>query len=381
MLLRPRLTDYFDLPLTQESADFAIPFLGEDIPLYVDPFLLWKSPSLQEQALHTAMIASFNGLGDMARTDAKRAIDILVELSECKETGLGAGRTRSGRRIGRNIAEETLRLFSGVPDIERNGIGHIEVLQLCVDQISKDRISDLTCSFLKSFLIDYTMDQARQFGIPVQRVTIGVYRYTRRDIVIEDVSLPISPTDGAPILLVPKHWLRHAPWISFDDFFATVVAPDENIPRDRVHLLNFNRANHSLVSSYIAAKERAQADCTNDPLFRPIPVTSAKKKLSTIQRLPTGNALNADKKYEDAVGALLASLFYPHLDFATEQSRTDSGVLIRDLIFYNGRSIDYLKDIYDQYGSRQLVFELKNVKALEREHINQLNRYLNEEFG
>jgi hypothetical protein len=33
------------------------------------------------------------------------------------------------------------------------------------------------------------------------------------------------------------------------------------------------------------------------------------------------------------------------------------------------------------YNSQQLVFELKNVVAIEREHINQLHRYLKEEFG
>jgi hypothetical protein len=381
MLLRPRLTDYFDLPLTQESADFAIPFLDEDIPLYVDPFLLWKSPSLQEQALHTAMIASFNGLRDMSRTDRERAISLLIALSECEETGLGAGRTRSGRRIGRDVAENILRLFSDVPDIERDGIGHIEALQLYVDQISKDRISDFTCSFLKSHLIDYTMYQAQLLSIPVRPVKLDVYRYTTRGIVSEDLDLPVNPTDGKPILLVPKHWLRYAPWISFDDFFSSVVIRDEGIPRDRARILNFNRANHGFVSSYVAAKEHQQSDCTNDPLFRPIPITSAKKKLNTIQKLPTGKDLNADKKYEDAAGALLANLFYPHLDFAAEQSRTDSGVLIRDLIFYNSRSVDFLSDIHAQYGSRQLVFELKNVKTVEREHINQINRYLNDEFG
>lgn len=77
----------------------------------------------------------------------------------------------------------------------------------------------------------------------------------------------------------------------------------------------------------------------------------------------------------------MASLLYPQLDFADEQSRTDSGVLIRDLIFYNNRSMDFLQDIFTDYGSRQLVFELKNVKAVEREHINQINRYLADQLG
>lgn len=97
--------------------------------------------------------------------------------------------------------------------------------------------------------------------------------------------------------------------------------------------------------------------------------------------MPTGKTDNADRKYEDNLCQLLASLLYPHLDFAKEQSRTDSGVLIRDLIFYNNRSYDFLKDIYDLYDCQQIVIELKNVEKLEREHINQLNRYLNEQFG
>lgn len=110
-------------------------------------------------------------------------------------------------------------------------------------------------------------------------------------------------------------------------------------------------------------------------------MVSARRKLSTIEGLPSGTAGNAHRKYEDAVSQLLASLLYPQLDFAAEQSRTVDGVLIRDLILYNNRDIDFLAEIYDDYGSRQLVFELKNVAQVEREHVNQLNRYLNEGLG
>jgi DNA topoisomerase VI subunit A len=135
------------------------------------------------------------------------------------------------------------------------------------------------------------------------------------------------------------------------------------------------------VEAYVRERERAAADCRNDPLFRQIPVVSANRSFSLIKKLPTGKDDNADKKYEQAAAQLLASLLYPHLDFADEQSRTDSGVSIRDLIFYNNRSHSFLRDVFDEYGSRQLVFELKNVKAIEREHINQLNRYLGDSFG
>ena len=112
-----------------------------------------------------------------------------------------------------------------------------------------------------------------------------------------------------------------------------------------------------------------------------IPVTSAKRKMSTIRKLPTGKTDNADKKYEEHVVQLMASLLYPHLDFAQAQSRTDSGAQIRDLIFYNNQSVPFFKDIHDTFGSKQIVFELKNVEALNRDNVNQLNRYLNENLG
>lgn len=40
IILRPRLNDYHKILLNQEKTDFFIPFLDEDLPLYVDPFLL-----------------------------------------------------------------------------------------------------------------------------------------------------------------------------------------------------------------------------------------------------------------------------------------------------------------------------------------------------
>ena len=78
---------------------------------------------------------------------------------------------------------------------------------------------------------------------------------------------------------------------------------------------------------------------------------------------------------------LLATLLHPQLDFAQAQSRTESGCQIRDLVFYNNCSEPIFKEIFDKYTSYQLVFELKNVKEISREHIAQVNRYLNDNFG
>jgi hypothetical protein len=303
-------------------------------------------------------------------------------VSECQEVGLGSARDKRGKKIGASTAKEILALFNLIPQVKAGGFEHVEEIQLFVDQIGKDRVSDIACSLTKSFLIDFTIDQCKRHSIPTTEIVLDqVFDYAGKKFRTERLPLPVNPNTTAPLLLVPKRWLRFSPWINYDDYFADACIKDGTIPKDRVAVLQFNRENYGMVQTYVQQKERMQSDCNNDPLFEPIAVTSAKRKLEEIKKLPTGKNQNADKRYEECVAQLLASLLYPQLDFAAEQSRTDSGVLIRDLIFYNNRSFDFLRDIFDQYESRQLVFELKNVREIEREHVNQLNRYLKDEFG
>jgi hypothetical protein len=387
MLIRPRLTDYFGVHRSQAELDFAIQFLYEDLPLYLDPFLLWKSPSQQDQALHTSITNSFNHLNYLTKKggDAE-AVDTLITLTECREVGLGLSKSRRGNRIGADQAREVLNLSKDIPEYSQFGFTHFEVIQLYVSGISKDRISDIACNYLKSFLIDYTIEQCEELGIPTQVATIPeVYNYRTNTDRAQRVRLPINPVDGEPLIFTPKRWLRFNPWINFDDYFKTACPRDEicnpNEPVDRVRVLKYNREHYGAVERYVALKDKSSADCTNDPLFTQIPIVSARRKLSELLKLKSGKEDGADNRYEDLCTELLATLFYPHLDFAQAQSRTESGRHVRDLIFYNNRSIDFLDEIFSDYGNRQLVFEMKNVANIDRDHINQLNRYLQTGLG
>ncbi len=98
ILIHPRLTDYYGLSLAQSDVDFAIPFLEEDLPLNVDPFLLWNSPSMQDQALHTSLINSFNNLNYLLHKGREaEAANILKLASECDGVGLGLSKNRKVR--------------------------------------------------------------------------------------------------------------------------------------------------------------------------------------------------------------------------------------------------------------------------------------------
>lgn len=168
-LFRPRLTDYHGIHKSQADLDFAIQFFDEDIPLYVDPFLLWKSPSMQDQSLHTAITNSFSHLNFLIKKGREQeAVDTLVNLSECPEVGLGVSKSRRGVKICGKQANDILSLFRDIPEYSQFGFTHFELIQLYVSGISKDRISDISCNYIKSFLIDYTIEQCEINSIPTE---------------------------------------------------------------------------------------------------------------------------------------------------------------------------------------------------------------------
>jgi hypothetical protein len=383
-IIRPRLNDYHHLSFRQDDVDFVIPFLEEDIPLFIDPFLLWKSPSQQDNSLHLSLVNSFNYLGNEYLKDNNSIIDILIACSECNEVGLGTSKTKNGKRFGKSIADKILSLYKDIPQISQSGLLHFEEIQLLVENIAEDRISDIAANFIKSFLIDYTIEHCEKFDIPMQKVSIEYLDTKTFKFVTEDVTLPTNPSSQLPILLVPKRWLRRTTYINYESFVKQYYAPKilkEGEKPDRVKILNFNRHNYDLLSTYVQTRERDKSDCKNDPLFNQIPVLSVNRKLSTILKLNTGKENNADVQYEDNLCPMLASLLYPNLDFAQEQSRTISNVSIRDLIFYNNTSEPFLKEIFETYSCKQIVFELKNVKEVNNDHVDQLNRYLKDSFG
>ena len=383
-LIRPRLNDFYDLPFSQEQVSFAIPLLDEDLPLYVDPFLLWKSPSQQDNSLHVQIINSFNYLGALFLNDKKEeATTLLIKLSECDEVGMGNSRSRKGLKIGPKIAVEILSLFQNIPQVKKSGFTHFEEVQLLVEGVAHDRISDLACNLLMSFLVDYTIDECKRWSIPTAKSKVDIYNCKSNQFATEVVELPVNPETNRSVVFVPKRWLRFVPWINFSDFQEHYFAKraDADRFRDRVAILNYNRNNYGVVQAYITMREGARNDCINDPLFKPILLISMKRKIHALVALKTGKLDSADKEYEGLIAPILASALYPELDFATAQSRTISNVLIRDLIFYNNRACDITIDLHKLYESRQIVMEMKNVAVLNNDHIDQLNRYMKEEFG
>lgn len=389
-MMNRRLIDAFDLGFTQDSVPFAIPHLEEDIPLYLDPFLLWSSGNEAYRVLHSQLVGFLAHLGALAAsgaTDASR--QLLLTCTEPSELGLGYARgTKKGSFIGPATADRVMQLFQETPQLQEERLEHVEELGLFVQGIAEDRISDLTACVLREFLVRYTEEQAGEHGVPTLKFRVPE---------IWDVeamewrtgltaSLPYHPDTNAPLLFAPLDLLRHLPWINYPDyyksFFTRHVLPAKPAKRQmsKSVVLAHNRANFTNVKRYVAAKEKSFSLATPDPLFEPLRLSVMQRRVKALKRLALGGGTSA-AQYENLTCDILTSALYPTLEFAESQVRTDSGAHIRDLLFYNDAKTVFTRDLRETYGAKQLVFEIKNVGELKTEHVNQLYRYLDGDFG
>jgi hypothetical protein len=386
-LVNPRLSDVFGLVIRQDEVDFVVPHLREDLPLYLDPFLLWKSDRPEYQTLHAALLGFVEQVRRHVidgRTIGAKAL--LAEVSEPVELGLGyAAGTKRGSALGRGTISAITEMIRQIPQLQATGLNHMEILALLVPGIAEDRISDLTASVIKGWIAQFTERRCKDHGIPTRKYRLTGWDADRLDWRPIDSRLPFSPIDGSPVLLAPLDLLRRLPWINYGDYYRTTYAPLVLPPGragsviSKPEVLAFNRAHFDVVTGYVADREANADSCGPDPLFTPLTLSTMKKKVAELSALPTGRGDGADKKFEDLAFDVLSSLLYPELDLAAAQVRTASGAHIRDVIFHNDGKTPFLTDLRDLYGARQAVFELKNVAELETEHVNQLHRYLDDE--
>jgi hypothetical protein len=236
--------------------------------------------------------------------------------------------------------------------------------------------------------VEFTLARAQRLGIPTRQFRLSsVYDHDRQLWRPLTSRLPFNPLDDSPLLFAPLNLLRHLPWINYEDYYRSMFVRSVLPPGRRARkvgkeqVLAYNRKTYTVVERYVDERERLAPQCQPAPLFDPLKLATLLKKFAQLRTLPTGKTDGSDKRYEDLAYDLLRSLLYPELKFAKDQVRTDSGAHIRDIIFYNDGKDEFLSDMRKRYEARQIVFELKNVRTLAGTNVNQLYRYLDDEFG
>jgi hypothetical protein len=217
-LKRATLDDWFD------------PILNADTELFVDPFLIFKEKNGFWKSAHKRLINHFDraflmiaeGNLDPKTLLYKKALALLV-FKEPKELCLGyTSKGTSGLGSGSGYAES---IAEAITEAIRRGLRHprhFEELGILNEGIGPDRISDITCTILKSMLVEYTQAIAKRHAIPLSnhRVFAAGFDESRLRWQIPEVEVPTNPLTGGPVLFVPERFLKDLPVLNAEDWWA-----------------------------------------------------------------------------------------------------------------------------------------------------------------
>ncbi len=156
-------SDYFGIEKSIiEKYDALNICLSSDLPMFIDPFLMFASKKPEYIELHKKVVDHLLVLKAYAIENEGKGVDInLFRFPEIKQNWLGVSKFgNSGRGLGKKFAESAINSFNGFYKTFGEEIitseTHIEKLTLLNPGIGKDFISDFTTNLILEYLLEYT---------------------------------------------------------------------------------------------------------------------------------------------------------------------------------------------------------------------------------
>lgn len=143
--------------------------LVTDLPLFIDPFLLFNSKDKKYTELHDEIIKYLRFLKDKSVSQQvdRGLLKEWYRFKEVKQNWLGFSvRNNSGRGLGGDFAkalnENLHNIFKDFGSEKITKGSHLERLCLIKDGVGRDNISDFTVNLIKEFLLSYTEKFAKE---------------------------------------------------------------------------------------------------------------------------------------------------------------------------------------------------------------------------
>lgn len=244
--------------------------LLNDLPLFIDPFLIFCSENAEYQELHIEIIKYMVFLRDYSiqhPIPSKEMLESLYRFPEVKQNYLGFCEDgNSGSGLGNDFA---MALHTGLKEIfadfgeeKITKSPHLEKLCLIKERVGKDNISDFATNLIKHYLLQLTQDFTKKYIDPS---LCKVFENIPRVIFDYDIGVWKRGTYYLPcfndnyVLLTPSDMLvRAETWINKGDLYRNVPYLGTSLP-DAVLRYQVNEYFHGFLSKKPTRQEKATA--------------------------------------------------------------------------------------------------------------------------
>jgi len=318
-------TDYFKIKpeILKKYGAFNISIIS-DLPLFIDPFLLFNSKKVKYQNLHSKIIDYLKFLKDKSISGEipKGALESWYKFSEVEQNWLGfsiGGNKGSGLGMGfaKALNENFYKIFKKFSEEEITKGSHLEKLCLIKEGVGKDSISDFSTNLIKEFLLEYTQEFAQKHidqdltdTFRVQRVKFNVDTETWEE---KEYILPKYKNDY--VLLTPKELLtKDDTWINKKDLIEDF---------DRIPNAISDEQLRFQVNNYL------KSQLTNEPDREPTKKEKTSAIFATIQKFP--ELIDFFIKYKEENGDLAESISNQKIEFSQQVYISNVQNFVREL--------------------------------------------------
>lgn len=364
-------TDYFGVSddLLEEYGAFNISIVT-DLPLFIDPFLLFNSDKPEYQSLHDNIIRylRFLRLKSEQGGISHPLIKAWYCFGEVKQNWLGFCETgNTGRGLGTGFARaldaNLVHVFQNFGKEQITKGSHLEKLCLIQSGVGRDMISDFTTNLTKDFLLHYTetfatenisKDLLRTVSVPRSYFSYETERWMPKRYV-----LPFCDDDF--IILTPKDILtKDETWINQTDMIHNFEDIPDAVDNDQLR---------AEINNYFYSMIPRDREPTKDDYGRAISSTLAKYpelidyyiklKEDSGDAAAVNSALKvfeSDLLYIKQFGGL-AMMLQKHTPFYAIPETTERETL---------EKINFFKDVIENKGGHKIFYNSKG-KPIRRE--------------
>lgn len=219
-----------------------------DLPLFIDPFLLFHSEKPEYQALHQGILKYLRYLRGRASEDLDRGtIKELFMFQEVNENWLGLclGGNRGsglGLKFANGLKASLNDIFRDFGNEKVTKSSHLEKVCLLQQGVGRDNISDFTTNLIKEFLLEYTQTFAqthldakhcRTFNVPRARFNYQTETWQHCQFYLPARGAEFFLLTPIDILTKEDTWISNHDLISNFDRLPSAI-PDEQ-QRSRVN--------------------------------------------------------------------------------------------------------------------------------------------------
>lgn len=261
-------SDYFNIKksVVEQYGAFNISLIN-DLPVFIDPFLLFTSDKKAYQELHDNIINYIAFLRDISQEGIIKSglVKNWFFFPEVKQSWLGYSKNGNegsglGLQFAQALNENLHTIFNNFGDESITTGSHLEKLCLIKNDVGRDNISDFTTNLIKGYLCEYTqtfalahLEEYQTKNVPV---THAEFNYTTRSWVPKNYILPYIDNDY--ILLTPKDILtKDDTWINKNDLIGDFDSITKSISNEELR------------------------DLVNDYFLRAMPKNPKKKDIDT----------------------------------------------------------------------------------------------------